>query len=156
MKMELSQRIIAKVSGPAWELLRGQFLHIARMFLAVSPETVSELLTTYVKFSADSSPEGPVYAVAWIKNSKRLMVGLSLPAEYEAEGLVSAPPGTTYKGLTKYFIVEPGGTVPPELAAWAKMAYRNAIVPIALADLAKRPSIKNIAPQTALPLQRAG
>ncbi len=25
---ELSQHIIAKVSGPAWEPLRGQFLHI--------------------------------------------------------------------------------------------------------------------------------
>ena len=34
---ELSQRIIAKVSGPAWEQLRGQFMQIARLLLAVSP-----------------------------------------------------------------------------------------------------------------------
>ena len=35
--MELSQRIIAKVSGPAWEQLRGQFMQIGRLLLAVPP-----------------------------------------------------------------------------------------------------------------------
>ena len=47
----LSQRIIAKVSGPAWEQLRGQFMQIARLLLAVSPDADSEVVTAYVKFT---------------------------------------------------------------------------------------------------------
>ena len=45
----------------------------------------------------------------WLKNSKRLIVGLALPEEYEAEGLGPRLPGTMYKGLNKYFVVERGG-----------------------------------------------
>ena len=55
----LSQRIIAKVSGPAWEQLRGQFLQIARLLLAVFPDANSELITTYVKFTINSDPQSP-------------------------------------------------------------------------------------------------
>jgi hypothetical protein len=55
-----------------------------------------------------------------------LIVGLALPEDYEAEELGPALPGTMYKGLTKYFVVEQGGVVPRGLAEWAKTAYRNA------------------------------
>ena len=80
----LSQRIIAKVSGPAWEPLRGQFMQIARSLLAVSPVADSELMTSYVKFTINVAPQSPVYAAVWLKSSKRLIVGLALPEEYEA------------------------------------------------------------------------
>ena len=123
---ELSQRIIAKVSGPAWEQLRGQFMQIAQSLLDVSPEANSELLTTYVKFTVYTAPHSPVFAAIWYKNSKRLIVGLALPEEYEGEGLEPALPGTVYKGLNKYFVVERGGAVPKGLAAWAGLAYQNA------------------------------
>jgi hypothetical protein len=124
---ELSQHTIAKVSGPAWELLRGQFMQIARSLLAVSPDADSELMTTYVKFRIDSNLNGSVYAAIWLKSSKRLIVGLSLPEEYEAEGLGPALPGTMYKGLTKYFVVERGSAVPKGLAEWAGLAHQNAL-----------------------------
>ncbi len=123
----LSQRIIAKVSGPAWESLRGQFMQIARSHLAVSPDADSELMTTYVKFTVDSAPQSPVFAAIWLKSSKRLIVGLALPEEYKAEGLGPALPGTMYKGLTKYFIVEYDNAVPKDFAEWAGLAYQNAL-----------------------------
>ena len=124
---ELSQRIIAKVSGPAWEPLRGQFMQIARLLLAVSPDADSELISTYVKFTIDSDSQTRVFAAMWLKSSKRLIVGLALPEEYEAEELGPSLPGTMYKGLNKYFVVERGGVVPKDFAEWAKMAYQNAL-----------------------------
>jgi hypothetical protein len=124
---ELPQRIIAKVSGPAWEQIRGQFIQISRLLLAVSPEANSELLTTYVKFTTESGSNNPVFAAVWYKNAKRLIVGLALPEEYEAPELGPALPAMTYKGLTKYFTVERGGVVPKGLAEWARTAYQNAV-----------------------------
>ena len=124
---ELSQHTIAKVSGPAWDSLRGQFMQIARSLLAVSPDADSELMTTYVKFTVRSEASSPVFAAIWYKNSKRLIVGLALPEEYEAEKLGPAPPGAFYKGLTKYCVVERGGMVPKDFFEWAKTAYQNAL-----------------------------
>jgi hypothetical protein len=122
---ELSQRIIAKLSGPAWESLRGQFMQISRLLLAVCQDTDSELMTTYVKFTLHSDASSPVFAAIWLTNSKRLVVGLALPEEYEAEELGPAPPKMMYKGLTKYFVVERGNAVPKGLAEWAGLAYRT-------------------------------
>jgi hypothetical protein len=122
----LSQRTIAKVSGPAWVQLNGHFMQIARLLLAVSPDADSKLLNSYVKFTTHSDPNSPVYAVVWLNNSKRLMVGLALPEEYDAQELGPAPLGTLYKGLNKYFVVERGGAVPEAVAEWAGLAYQNA------------------------------
>ncbi|MGO9113442.1 MAG: hypothetical protein ACLP9L_29780 [Thermoguttaceae bacterium] len=122
----LSQRIIAKVSGPAWESLRGQFMQISRLLLAASPDSNSELVTNYIKFTTSSDPQTRIFAALWLKSSKQLVVGLALPVEYEAEELGPALPGTVYKGLTKYFVVERGSAVPKGLAEWAGLAYQNA------------------------------
>jgi hypothetical protein len=124
---ELSQHTIAKVSGPAWESLRGQFMQISRLLLAVSPDADSELMSTYVKFTSHSASQSPVYAAIWLKSSKRLIVGLALPEEYEAVELGPSLPGTMYKGLNKYFVVERGSAVPTGLADWATIAYQNAL-----------------------------
>jgi hypothetical protein len=122
----LSQRILAKLSGPAWEQIRGQFMQMARLLLATSPDADSELVTNYIKFTIHSDLQSPVYAAVWLKNSKRLIVGLALPEDYEAEELGPALPGTLYKGLNKYFVVEQGGVVPKGLADWAGLAHQNA------------------------------
>jgi hypothetical protein len=122
----LSQRIIDKVSGPAWEQIRGQFMQMAEMLLSVSPDADSKLLNTYVKFTTHTDPNSRVFAVVWLKNGKQMMVGLALPEEYDAQELGPAPLGTTYKGLNKYFIVERGGAVPEGFAEWAALAYQNA------------------------------
>ena len=87
----------------------------------------ADLLSQYVKFTTTAAPNGPAYAVVWLKSSKRLIVGLALPEAYEAEGLGAPLPKTTYRGLTKYFAVEAGSTVPGGLATWAGMAYRNTL-----------------------------
>jgi hypothetical protein len=123
---ELSQHTIAKVSGPVWDQLRGQFVQVGRLLLAVSAEAESELFTTYVKFKIASDLNSPVYAALWFK-SKQLIVGLALPEDYEAEALGAALPGTMYRGLTKYFVVERGGVVPKGLSEWARVAYQNAL-----------------------------
>ena len=123
----LSQRIIAKVSGPAWGPLRNQFMQMAQSFLAVSPDAGSDFLTSYVKFTTDSNLQSHVFAAIWLKSSKRLIVGLALPEEYDAKELGPWLPGTRYKGLTKYFVVQRGGVVPKGLAEWAKLAYQNAL-----------------------------
>lgn len=143
----LSQRIIAKVSGPAWESLRGDFMQIARAILAVSPDADAELVSAYVKFTINSDPQTRIVAAVWLKSSQRLIVGLALPEEYEAEGLGPALPGTMYRGLNKYFVVERGGVVPKRFAEWAKAAYRNALSGEPLAGISFAPSEK---------LQKAG
>ncbi len=124
---ELSQRTIAKVSGPAWEPLRGQFMQTAQTLLGVSPQADSEFFASYVKFTVGAAPESHAFAAIWLKTSKRLVVGLALPEEYEARELGPALPGTTYKGLTKYFVIERGGSVPERLAEWAELAHRRAL-----------------------------
>ena len=139
---ELSQRIIAKVGGPAWESLRGQFMQISRLLLAVSPDADSELMTTYVKFTVHTAPQSRVFAAIWLKSSKRLIVGLALPEEYEAEGLGPSLPGTMYKGLNQYFVVEHGGVVPKGLVEWAKTAYQNALSAEPLAGIAAREKVR--------------
>ena len=148
---ELSQHTIAKVSGAVWEQLRGQFMQMARSLLAVSPDADSELMTTYVKFTVHTAFQSHVFAAIWLKSSKRLIVGLSLPEEYEAEELGPALPATTYKGLTKYFVVERGGAVPKGFAEWAALAYQNALSaePLAGFQLAARDKVSGL-------LRRAG
>ena len=140
----LSQRTIAKVSGHVWEQLRGQFMHIGRLLLAVAPDADSELMTSYVKFTIDAIPQSPVFAAIWLKSSKRLIVGLALPEEYEAEGLGPSLPGTMYRGLNKYFVVERDGAVPSGLAEWAGLAYQNALTakPLAGSQLAAREKLR--------------
>ena len=117
----------ARVETPAWEPLRRQLLKICRLFLNVSADAKSEIISYYIKFSVDTAPTSPTYAAIWFKNTKRLIVGLALPEGYEAEGLGAAVPGTTYKGLTKYFTIEPGGEVPQRLREWVDLAYQNVL-----------------------------
>ena len=123
----LLQELTNRTSNRSWESLRGQLLEICRQLLDASPEGKSEIVSYYVKFSIDTAPISPTYAAVWLKNTKRLIVGLALPEEYEAEELGTALPGTTYKGLTKYFTVERGGDVPQNLGTWIEQAYQNAL-----------------------------
>jgi hypothetical protein len=124
---QLSDNAVERVSGPSWEPLKAAFLDISNKLLDVSPDAVGVLTTIYVKYQVSASPHAKVFAVAWLKTSKQIVVGLALPADYQSPELGQAPTGMRYKGITKYFRVEPGGTVPGDLPEWAKLAYQTTL-----------------------------
>lgn len=125
----LDKRAMEKVSGPSWEPIRGKFYEISETLLSVSPDASSELTTIYVKY-CPKSPHSSVFAVAWIKTSKKIVVGLALPDDYDSDLLGGAPQGMTYKGLTKYFSISANDIVPEELGKWAKAAYENTLADV--------------------------
>jgi hypothetical protein len=124
---QLSEQAIRRVSGPAWQPLKKAFLDLSATLLAVSPQAVGQLTTIYVKYQVTSSPQARVFAVAWLKSSKRIVVGLALPEDYESPSLGPVPAGMKYKGLTKYFTILPGEALPSQLPEWAGLAYQGTL-----------------------------
>ena len=125
----LTQRTRDKLSTPKWKPLRDFFLQVSEVILEVSPDVQGDLAGTYMKFTTGSHPASAAYAVVWLKVSapKRLIVGLALPEDFKAEGLGPPPERIVYKGLTKFFVIEEGQTVPERLSGWAKRAYEEAL-----------------------------
>jgi hypothetical protein len=122
---EIDPKAIERVSGPSWEALRPAFVKVADTLLAVAPSTGSQLTTIYVKFTIGREPSSPVFAVVWLKNSKRLVVGFSMPEGFQSDLLGDTPSGMNYKGLTHYLTIEPGDEIPDALHTWVKAAYEN-------------------------------
>ena len=123
----LSDEAIQRISGPSWEPLKQTFLDMSEVLLDVATESVGVLTTIYVKYQLTGNPSSGVFAVAWLKTSKQLVVGMSLPDNFESPLLGPAPTGTKYKGLTKYFTLKPGDSVPEQLSQWASAAYQHAL-----------------------------
>ena len=123
----LSEDAIQRVSGPSWQPLKQAFLDMSEVLLAAAPEGAGVLTTIYVKYQVDRQPNSGVFAVAWLKNSKQIVLGLALPDALESPLLGLAPAGMKYKGITKYLTIRPGDQVPAELAAWAKAAFENIV-----------------------------
>lgn len=121
----LDSRAVERISGPAWEGIRPQFNQIAEAILSVAEDTKGELTTIYIKYSGPSTRNRP-YAVVWVKKSTELVVGFSLPSVTASPLLQAAPAGCKYAGLTKYFVIRPGDSVPPDVTDWARQAYENA------------------------------
>jgi len=122
----LSERATRYVSGPAWEPLREKYFTICEKFLGLDSNAKGELTTIYIKMSILTEAGEQVYAVIWLKSSKQLMVGMALPDDGTPSSILTdAPKGYKYKGLTKYFSILPGDTLPAELDVWAKQAYEN-------------------------------
>lgn len=119
----LSERARKKVAGPAWNAIRPAFEEINDALLSVSPDSFADLTTVYIKYCVSSDPTARVFAVIWVKTSKELVVGLALPDDLEDARLSGAPPGTTYKGLTRYFAIKSGDSVPDSIGDWARSAY---------------------------------
>jgi hypothetical protein len=122
--MQLDPRAIDKVSGNSWNSLRPLFLEVGNRLLAVSPDAVSELTTIYVKFCTSSSKTS-VFAVVWLKSSKELIIGLALPDVVTSPLLGPAPPKTVYRGLTKYFTLQPGDSIPTYFDSWVQSAFEE-------------------------------
>jgi hypothetical protein len=121
---QLDSKALEKVSGPAWEALRDAFFEIANALLSTSPASTSELTTIYVKF-LPTKGSADVFGVVWIKSSKKIVVGLALPDTVDSPRFISAPLGTKYRGITKYFALTENESVPTELTQWAFSAYQN-------------------------------
>jgi hypothetical protein len=124
----LSEKALARVSGPGWATLRTAFIRISECLLSPSPEAYGDLTTIYVKYTLSKMPSSMVYAVVWVKSASRLTVGLALPDEIDSDWFITAPKGMTYRGLTKYFVVEKDAEVPKELAEWSIMAHRHILM----------------------------
>jgi hypothetical protein len=123
----LSEDAIQRVSGPSWQPLKQAFLDMSEVLLAAAPEGAGILTTIYVKYLVDRKPNSGVFAVAWLKNSKQIVLGLALPDDLESPLLGPAPAGMKYKGITKYLTIQPGDQLPSELAVWAKNAFEKVV-----------------------------
>ena len=121
----LSSKVIEKVAGPSWDGSREKLMDIFNTLLSVSSDTSGELATNYVKCTVTDQVVSPVFAVVWIKTSKKITIGLALPESFESDKLGAAPPGTVYKGLTGYFTLTEDDDVPFELSHWADVAYNS-------------------------------
>jgi len=122
----LAENVIKKVSGAVWDGIHDKFMEMSDALLNVSPHAAGTLTGVYVKFTHDDQLTSPVYAAVWIRSSKKWVIGLALPEDFESPELEPAPPRHTYAGLNKYFTITPEDSLPGELAQWAQMAYDQA------------------------------
>jgi hypothetical protein len=120
----LDANSIRKTSGPAYDKVRPQLDRITAALLAVSPTAQGILTSSYIRFVEGPEAESVPYAVLWVKSSKRVALGLALPEGVDSD-LLKPPDKHTYGGLTRYFSVVPGGSVPDEIGEWASLAYQN-------------------------------
>lgn len=122
---QLTQTALNKIAGATWDSLRDKFLELSGCLLDVAPAATGELTTIYIKFTVNAGPTSPVYAVVWVKNSKKWIVGMALPDDVTSPELGPAPPQKKYTGLTKYFTVTPEDPLPPHLRKWSQLAYAH-------------------------------
>lgn len=123
---QLTQEAVEKIKGPAWDGVREMIMQISEELLSVSGEAGNALTTIYVKFTIGSGAASPVYAVMWLKTSKEVTVGLAMPEPLD-EGLGAAPPRMSYKGITGYFSLKVGDSVPEKLSFWAQKAFQTIV-----------------------------
>jgi hypothetical protein len=126
----LSQRVHDRVDALHWRRIWHLFVSVAEILLEFSPDARGELAGSYVKFTTGSQPTSRVYAVVWPKPSppRRLIVGLALPEDFEAEPLGPPPEPIFYRGLNKFLVIQEGQAIPEGLPGWAKQAYDHAVL----------------------------
>ncbi len=122
----LDPRAIQKVSGPSWAPLKQTFLDLSECLLSVSDEATARLTTIYVKYQVAAEASDPVFAVAWVKTSREIVVGLAFPAERVPSALKGPIAGMLYPGLTGYLVLRPGDQIPTEFDDWARTAHQTA------------------------------
>ena len=127
---QLTQRVHDRLNRPQWKSIREVFTQVSKAILGISPEAQGEMAGTYVKFTTGTDPTSPVYAAVWPRFSapKRLIVGLALPEDFEAEPLGPPPERILYRGLTKFLVTPEVQAIPEELSVWAERAYDHALL----------------------------
>ncbi len=134
----LDQKAIDRISGPAWSGIRTLLASVHAAIIAVSPTAHGELTTIYIKYLSNETGVSP-FAVVWVKKSSELTIGLAIP-EAEAARRFLESPGINYQGLTAYFRIETGDSLPDDLSELAKAAYEN-ILATASSDPESRPPL---------------
>lgn len=122
----LDPRAIQRVSGPSWVPLKQTFLDLSECLLSVSDEATARLTTIYVKYQVASESSDPVFAVAWVKTSREIVVGLAFPEERVPDTLKPPLAGMLYPGLTGYLVLRAGDQIPAEFGDWARTAHQTA------------------------------
>jgi hypothetical protein len=122
--MNLDQRTIDRISGPAWTAIRPLFNSISSSLLGVSNSSRGELTTIYVKFTADETDSQP-YAIVWLRKSSQLTIGLSLPDCIEHTAFSPMPKGCKYAGISKYIELTSDATKPDGFDDLAAEAIKN-------------------------------
>ena len=77
----LDDRAAERIAGAAWVDARPTIEAIHKSLILVDPSVTGELTTIYVKYRSDTQADP--FAVLWIKSSKKIVLGLSLPDEFE-------------------------------------------------------------------------
>ena len=127
---QLTQRVHDRLNRFQWKAIRDVFMQVSKVILGISVEAQGEMAGSYVKFTTGTDPTSPVYAAVWPRFSvpKRLIIGLALPEDFEAEPLGPPPERILYRGLTKFLVTPEGQAIPEELSVWAKRAYDHALL----------------------------
>jgi hypothetical protein len=125
----LTQRVHDKLNASQWKVFRDLFMRLSEIILETSPDSQGQLAGNYVKFATGSDPMSPVYSVVWPKVSvpRRLIVGLTLPEDFQAESLGPPPEPILYRGLTKFLVIEDGQAIPEKLSEWVTLAYEHTL-----------------------------
>ena len=128
----LTQRVHDKLNSSQWTLLRDLILRVSEVILEISLDCQGELAGSYVKFATGSDAMSPVYAAVWPKVLKpgRLIIGLTLPEDFQDKSLGPHPERIFYPGLTRFMVIVEGQAIPEKLSEWVKRAYEQALSPI--------------------------
>lgn len=120
-----NEKIDNKINGPAWNNIRDKIKHVIQLLLAVDESTVAELTTIYIKFKITDKIIFPVYAVLWLKSSKKILLGLATHDKINNEVIIDPPSDRKYKGLKSYLWLKENEDIPTGLEIWIKEAYQN-------------------------------
>ena len=123
-----------KLESKGWDALRPVFSEIHGTLLSADAAASSKAETIYIKYRLKDDVYGKVFAVVWIRTTKRLTVGLALPDDIGHPLLGPQPPRMNFPPLNRFFVVEQGGAAPEELSDWAKVAYKHVTDLVARGD----------------------
>lgn len=117
----LDQRAIDRIAGDTWEKARPAIEGIHDALIGASATVCGTLTTIYVKYVEESKSDP--FAVLWIKSSKKIVLGFSLPEDFAHDDLLPPIARHTYKGLTKYLVWENGSELPADLSLIAQTSH---------------------------------
>lgn len=115
--------IDTKLASKGWELLRPTFMSLHTSLLDASPHASAKAETVYVKYRIVDDVMAEVFAVIWIRTTRKLIAGIALPPSLSHPLLGPAPPRCYYPPLNRYLSFEPGQSIPQEFSMWARLAY---------------------------------